>query len=261
MLLIADHGDRLQLDDELEDAPERRAHVVGFLPVAAASRHEGEAPVLALADTVRPTVVVLSRQAQDDESVVAQVAHLHERGIRVRTLSGFYEEWLGKLPLSELERTSLLFDIRELHRVQYGRVKRVADVAVGIVGLVPLLAALPVVVVGNRFGEPRTAAVPPGTGRQGRSPHRAHEVPDHGARRADLTLDRARRSADHPLRSRSCGSPTSTSCPRCSASSAATSRWSAPDRSSRSTSRSSSPSCPSTTCATSSGPGSPAGPR
>ena len=61
VLLIADHGDRLQLDDELDDAPERRAHVVGFLPVAAASRHEGEAPVLALADTVRPTVVVLSR--------------------------------------------------------------------------------------------------------------------------------------------------------------------------------------------------------
>ena len=152
VLLIADHSDRLQLDDELEDAPERRAHVVGFLPVAAASRHEGEAPVLALAETVRPTVVVLSRQAQDDESVVAQVADLHERGIRVRTLSGFYEEWLGKLPLSELERTSLLFDIRELHRVQYGRVKRVADVAVGLVGLVPLLAALPVVVIGNRFG-------------------------------------------------------------------------------------------------------------
>src|SRR4051812_4391718 len=89
VLLIADHGDRLHLDDELLDAPERRAHEVGFLPVAAASRHEGEAPVLALAEAVRPTVVVLSRQAQDDESVVAQVAHLHERGTRVRTLSGF----------------------------------------------------------------------------------------------------------------------------------------------------------------------------
>jgi lipopolysaccharide/colanic/teichoic acid biosynthesis glycosyltransferase len=126
--------------------------VVGFLLATAASRHEGDAPVLTLADGVRPTVVVLSREAQDDESVVAQVAHLHERGTRVRTLSGFYEEWLGKLPISELERTSLLFDIRELHRVQYGRIKRVADVAVGVACLVPLALAVPFVLVGNRFG-------------------------------------------------------------------------------------------------------------
>ena len=47
--------------------------------------------------------------------------------MRVRTLSLFYEEWLGKLPLSELERASLLFDIGELHGARYGRVKRLLD--------------------------------------------------------------------------------------------------------------------------------------
>ncbi|MCX7826573.1 MAG: sulfatase-like hydrolase/transferase, partial [Verrucomicrobiae bacterium] len=39
----------------------------------------------------------------------------YERGVRVRTLSMFYDEWLGKLPLGELERVSLMFDLADLH--------------------------------------------------------------------------------------------------------------------------------------------------
>ena len=50
-----------------------------------------------------------------------------ERGIRIRTLSQFYDEWLGKLPLSELERATLFFDIREVHGARYVRVKRMLD--------------------------------------------------------------------------------------------------------------------------------------
>ena len=46
---------------------------------------------------------------------------LHEDGVRIRTLSMFYEQWLGKLPIGELERVSLLFDIGELHAVGYPR--------------------------------------------------------------------------------------------------------------------------------------------
>ncbi|MEI2651495.1 MAG: hypothetical protein V9G12_04900 [Microthrixaceae bacterium] len=55
-------------------------------------------------------------------------------GVRIRTLQGFYEQWLGKLPLSELERNSLLFDIGEVHRNVYGRLKRLTDLALGTVG-------------------------------------------------------------------------------------------------------------------------------
>ena len=58
-----------------------------------------------------------------------QAAALHERGVRVRTLSLFYEQWLGKLPVSELERVSLLFDIGEIHAPRYARVKRLLDVS------------------------------------------------------------------------------------------------------------------------------------
>ena len=69
-----------------------------------------------------------------DESIVAQAAELHESGVRIRTLSLFYDQWLGKLPLSELERVSLLFDIGELHRARYGRIKRIVDTSAAAVG-------------------------------------------------------------------------------------------------------------------------------
>src|SRR4051812_4206214 len=77
---------------------------------------------------------------------------MHEAGIRVRTLSMFYEQWLGKLPASELERVSLLFDIRELHGARYLRVKRMADLCFGIVGMVVLAIAVPFVALGNVIG-------------------------------------------------------------------------------------------------------------
>jgi lipopolysaccharide/colanic/teichoic acid biosynthesis glycosyltransferase len=67
----------------------------------------------------------------------------------VRTLSLFYEQWLGKLPVTELERVSLMFDIGELHRARYGRVKRLLDVTLAAGGVVVLALVAPLVVVGN----------------------------------------------------------------------------------------------------------------
>ena len=76
-------------------------------------------------------------------------AWLHEQGVRVRTLSLFYEQWFAKLPIWELERTSLMFDIGELHGVAYQRVRRLADFVISIIGLVPLALLVPFVVLGN----------------------------------------------------------------------------------------------------------------
>jgi lipopolysaccharide/colanic/teichoic acid biosynthesis glycosyltransferase len=94
-------------------------------------------------------VVVLDRAAVLDDTIVGQAATLHEAGLRVRTLSVFYDEWLGKLPLSELERMSLMFDVGDLHRIRYGRVKRMVDMLVGAVGLAAMGVVTPVVIVGN----------------------------------------------------------------------------------------------------------------
>jgi lipopolysaccharide/colanic/teichoic acid biosynthesis glycosyltransferase len=77
---------------------------------------------------------------------------VHSRGARIRTLSLFYDEWLGKLPLSELERIALLFDINEIHRPVYARMKRFLDISLGLLGVPPLLVVIPFVAVANLAG-------------------------------------------------------------------------------------------------------------
>jgi lipopolysaccharide/colanic/teichoic acid biosynthesis glycosyltransferase len=72
--------------------------------------------------------------------------------VRIRTTSLFYEEWLGKIPVGDLARVSLFFDIGEVHRAMYGRFKRILDVGFGAVGVVITALMLPVVLVGNHFG-------------------------------------------------------------------------------------------------------------
>jgi lipopolysaccharide/colanic/teichoic acid biosynthesis glycosyltransferase len=83
---------------------------------------------------------------------VAQAGALHAEGVRVRSLTLFYEEWLGKLPISELERASMLFDIGELHRTAYGRAKRLLDIPLALVGCAVLVLLTPFVWLGNLIG-------------------------------------------------------------------------------------------------------------
>lgn len=152
VVVIAEPDDVAALDAELHSAPERPASIVASLTVAEASTASGGSQPIEdrLEGGLAPTVVVLDRAAQDDPSIVAQVAALHERGVRVRSLTLFYEEWLGKLPISELERASLLFDIGEVHRAGYGRAKRILDVPLALLGLAVLVLVLPLVWCANR---------------------------------------------------------------------------------------------------------------
>jgi lipopolysaccharide/colanic/teichoic acid biosynthesis glycosyltransferase len=153
VVAVAGPEEAAHLADELGLGPERPAVLVAVLdPTAARSDGPGHRPLVEAALAATATAVVLDRAAQADESIVAQAATLHEDGVRVRTLSLFYDQWLGKLPLSELERVALMFDIGELHRARYGRLKRIADVALAAVGLLALLAVLPVALVGNAAG-------------------------------------------------------------------------------------------------------------
>ncbi|MGZ4786093.1 MAG: sugar transferase, partial [Acidimicrobiales bacterium] len=106
-------------------------------------------PLVDLAEREHVGVVVLDREAQAAAPIVAQAAALHQQGMRVRTLSLFYEEWLGMLPVSELERVSLMFDIGEVHRGRYGRFKRVTDLVLGLLALPVLLIVVPLVFIGD----------------------------------------------------------------------------------------------------------------
>jgi lipopolysaccharide/colanic/teichoic acid biosynthesis glycosyltransferase len=149
-LVVVGSGDELvHLVDDLARSPEVPAVLVSHLTTAEAASAEVDKPLVQRVVADGASVVVLDRGAMDDQRVVEQAAALHEAGIRIRTLVQFYEEWLGKLPLSELERASLLFDIGEVHQARYGRVKRLVDVAAGLAGLVVLVVLTPVVAVGD----------------------------------------------------------------------------------------------------------------
>jgi lipopolysaccharide/colanic/teichoic acid biosynthesis glycosyltransferase len=151
VVAVAGLDEGIHLGDELDGSPEHPAVLACVLSLEAAGARPGTMPVVEAVRSSRATTLVLDRMAQNDDSVVAQAAELHEAGVRIRTLSLFYDQWLGKLPLSELERVSLLFDIGELHRARYGRIRRVVDAVAALVGLVALVAIVPVVWVGNRF--------------------------------------------------------------------------------------------------------------
>ena len=150
VVAVADATEVRALIDELDEQPEKPAIVVDQLaPAEARPAGARSRPLVERVVAARASLVVIDRAALGDEAIVHQAASLHEHGIRVRTLSLFYEQWLGKLPVSELERVSLLFDIREVHGARYLRVKRVLDVAVGVAGAVVLAVVTPFVLAGN----------------------------------------------------------------------------------------------------------------
>ncbi|MEA2684975.1 MAG: hypothetical protein QOE93_170 [Actinomycetota bacterium] len=149
VVAVAGLDEGIHLGDELDAHPERPAVLASVLSPADAASSPGRQPVIEAVRATGATTLVLDRAAQNDDSIVAQAAELHEAGIRVRTLSLFYDQWLGKLPLSELERVSLLFDIGELHRARYGRMKRVIDALLATAGLVAMAVVTPVILVGN----------------------------------------------------------------------------------------------------------------
>ena len=122
VLVVAGEEEVAALRHDLARTPEHDAHLSAVLTHAEARPAAlWDEPLVDQAITSGATVLVLDRMASNDQSIVAQAATLHESGVRIRTLALFYEQWLGKLPVSELERVSLMFDIGELHRARYGR--------------------------------------------------------------------------------------------------------------------------------------------
>lgn len=147
-LVIDNEDDLRQVNEDLGRAPERPATVAGWM--ALGDIDGDRSPRLCNAVTgTNSTVLVLDTAAQSSDRVIEQAARLHEGGVRIRSMALFYEEWMGKLPHRELARISLLFDIGEVHRLQYVRAKRVVDIAFGLLGSVALVPVVAVVAVLN----------------------------------------------------------------------------------------------------------------
>jgi len=153
VVAVATAEEATALAEEMGRRPERPAALVAVLsPGEARPLGRSPKPLVEAALSNRCSVVVLDRAAQADEAIVAQAALLHANGLRVRTLSLFYDEWLAKLPATELERVGLMFDIGELHRARYGRLKRIFDVVAAGTGLILMVAVVPLVLLGNLLG-------------------------------------------------------------------------------------------------------------
>jgi exopolysaccharide biosynthesis polyprenyl glycosylphosphotransferase len=154
VVVIAEQEDTARLMADLAGAERLGVSVVATALPADVLGNAKENPLVELIRHHDASLLVLSRAAQDDERVIAQAAQLHSAGVRIRTLSKFYEDNLAKLPLNELERISLMFDISEVHPGFYPRLKRSLDVVVGAVGTFTLVVVAPVVfalnLVGNR---------------------------------------------------------------------------------------------------------------
>ncbi len=140
-------GDELAF--ALANEAERSAELVARADIADMEGTGRGRPLAELVADRDITMVVLDQEAQLSENIVAQVADLHAGGLRVRSLSMFMEEWIGKVPISELERTSLFFDVSELHRSAYPRIKRVFDLLFCVISLPPLVALGSVVWLAN----------------------------------------------------------------------------------------------------------------
>lgn len=84
-------------------------------------------------------LVVLDRTALATPAIVVAAAKLHEQGARVRSVVAFCEEVLGIVPMYDIDATSLLTDIGELHDSAYVRAKRSVDILLALVGLVVLV--------------------------------------------------------------------------------------------------------------------------
>ncbi len=102
-----------------------------------------------LMSELQPSLVVVSDAASRSTSVIDAVTELHRRGVKVRTLSMFYDEYLGKVSLSELSRMAMLFDVRNLHHTTYRRMKRGVDIVGALLASVACLLVLVPIVVGN----------------------------------------------------------------------------------------------------------------
>ena len=150
VFVVASETDLASLELDLREGTELPARVVGHLDPGAAAQ-DVEVLYRSVVDA-GATVLVLNRDAQQSDGIVHTAAALHEAGVRIRTLSLFYEQWLGRLPIAELERISLLYDVSELHRAVYARASRIGDVGLAVLGTAALAVVLPFVLVGNLVG-------------------------------------------------------------------------------------------------------------
>ena len=148
-VVVSNPEDLESLEADLAHRPERQTTIVGRLLVDDILVRPSATTLVDRFHACDATMLVMDSASHSYGAVIEQAAQIHRSGHRIRTLALFYEEWIGKLPHSELARVSLLFDVGELHRRRYVQAKRVVDLTFALAGLIALLPVLTVVAVLN----------------------------------------------------------------------------------------------------------------
>jgi lipopolysaccharide/colanic/teichoic acid biosynthesis glycosyltransferase len=147
VVAVINPKDAAQLELDVEEGPFEQRFT---LAATVSSEHEYE-HIVRLCEHERATTLVLGPAASVNPTVVAQAERLHSAGLRVRSLDDFYDESLGKLPLTTLDRFAMMGDIESLHG-GYAPLKRAIDLAFATLGAALLVVLLPFVLAGNLVG-------------------------------------------------------------------------------------------------------------
>jgi exopolysaccharide biosynthesis polyprenyl glycosylphosphotransferase len=151
ILLIGSEADRYKMSIELDRSIHLPASLVEHLDLKSALSMK-LADLERLVENSRISLIVANSEATENESLVDRVAKIHASGVRFRTLQLFYDQWLGKVPITEIGKLNLLHDVGEIHVDAYGRVKRVVDIVAGGICLLLIVPLYPIVLFMNLFG-------------------------------------------------------------------------------------------------------------
>lgn len=148
VLLISSPADRATVQADIDFHVEVPCILVDFFDDASNLNHDD---ILDCVARQSISLIVLSEAAHHNPTVLSAVSHAHSCGTRVRSILAFYNDWIGKIPVRELQATALLFDVREIHHVGYARVSRLIDIVIALLGSVALIPIIPIVIMGNQI--------------------------------------------------------------------------------------------------------------
>jgi len=176
--------------------PERHSFLVAAVPPAdLLPTEEAPNPLPDLVNTRKITLVVLNREAQSLDEIVAQAASVHSRGARIRTLSLFYDGVARQAPAVRARTHRLAVRHQRDPPAVYARMKRFLDVSLGIWAY-HLSSSSSRSLLSPTWRQSGSAVLPPGAGRQGRGRLHDPQVPHHATDdRADGLDDGGRRPA------------------------------------------------------------------
>ncbi|MEO6571697.1 MAG: sugar transferase [Ilumatobacteraceae bacterium] len=147
VIALVNDRDATQLHRDVASGPFERL----FVLVDVVSTEERFGELTERCEAGEANTIVLGPRASVHPDVLPQAEALHRSGVRVRSLDDFYDESLGKLPLSSLDRFSMMGDVESIHGA-YAPLKRFIDIVLALAGAVLLAVLLPMVLIGNLVG-------------------------------------------------------------------------------------------------------------